>query len=301
MTETGSSANKDKESTQGPGKRLLRERRARKLTVHDVSVAMHIDKHIIRDIEDDRFDDYLPIYVTGYLRKYAKLLELPGDELVAEYQRINDSAPPALSATVAYRQVRSDHKLVLYITYLIVTVFLGMLIVWWFGNIDTDDQVARNSSTSQSIDANTENTDTSFVPLDLDVKQQPGRELDVPANEPDPASDNTPVVIDRAAATARETTVPTPEIQAVPAGSDAPLTSLSLHFREDSWAEVTDALGNRKLFGLYKSGQVVEVSGAVPIDISLGNAAGVEIKYNGKPYDFRSQIRDTGTARFIMK
>jgi len=284
MTEDGSNSEQVEEYPQGPGERLRQARESRRLSRHDVSLEMHIDEHIINDIEHDRYDEYEPIFISGYLRKYARLVDLPGDDLVAHYKRICNRQPPALSATVIRRQVRSDHKLFLCISYPIAAVFIAMLVAWWLGNIDTGLQ----QPTAGPV-APAEKTGGETAGMPVPEAQQPA--VNVAEETAMPPAADTP-----------------PPAAAAPLAAQAPLAEnaglpdrVILVFNEDSWAEVTDAQGHRRLFGLYRRGQVIEIEGSTPMDISLGNAAGVEIKYNGRPYDFSANIRRTGTARFIVK
>lgn len=74
---------------------------------------------------------------------------------------------------------------------------------------------------------------------------------------------------------------------------------LVLELTEDSWAEVTDAQDQRLLYQLLKAGSVQEVTGLSPFRIFLGNAPGVELRFNGEPItDIRSNSR--GVARFTL-
>jgi cytoskeleton protein RodZ len=310
MTEDGSNSEQIEEHPQGPGDRLRQVRESRRLSIHDVSMEMRIDKHVINDIEHDRYDEYEPIFISGYLRKYARLLDLPGDDVVADYKRISNRQPPELSATVGHRQVRSDNRLFLYISYLIAAVFIGMLVAWWLGNIDTGPQppVAELAAEAypEILDrapavpgmpdaAETTDQETTASVTPMPEVQQPAVNAAEDAT-PQQAADTAAGTMVDAAPLATDAPLPAP-----PAGDAGLPDRVLLDFREDSWAEVTDAKGQRRLFGLYRRGQVIEIEGSMPMEISLGNAAGVEIKYNGKPYDFSADIRPTGTARFVVK
>jgi len=83
------------------GVRLRDAREARRLTTEVVAKQLKLDVSVIEALEnDDRQHLPAPIYVQGYLRSYARLLQLPEDELVNGYNRASGELPPL---TVHYR------------------------------------------------------------------------------------------------------------------------------------------------------------------------------------------------------
>jgi cytoskeleton protein RodZ len=87
-----------------------------------------------------------------------------------------------------------------------------------------------------------------------------------------------------------------PADAAAPAG-DAGTGRLRLRFPEDSWVEIYDAEGERLFFNLVKGGRSIEVEGTPPLRVLLGYARGVEVEYNGEPFDIRPHTRED-VARF---
>jgi hypothetical protein len=58
---------------------------------------------------------------------------------------------------------------------------------------------------------------------------------------------------------------------------------LSLHFRQESWVEISDA-NSRLLFGLQREGRRRELTAEPPIQLLIGNAGGVDLSVNDEPY-----------------
>lgn len=81
------------------GARLAAARKARKLDVDKVAHELKLDAAVIRALEnDDGAALPAPIFVKGYLRSYARLVDLPEQELLANYaQQANE--PPPLTVT----------------------------------------------------------------------------------------------------------------------------------------------------------------------------------------------------------
>ena len=77
------------------GARLRTAREARRLTAEGVAKQLNLDVTVIQALEnDDRQNLPAPIFVQGYLRSYARLLELPESELLDDYARQSDELPP---------------------------------------------------------------------------------------------------------------------------------------------------------------------------------------------------------------
>lgn len=78
------------------GARLRAAREQRELTPERVAQQLRLDVEVIAALEGDRADELAaPIFVQGYLRSYARLLDLPEDEIVAG--RGQGTSPPPLT------------------------------------------------------------------------------------------------------------------------------------------------------------------------------------------------------------
>jgi len=80
-------------SSIGPCLRAAREKR--KLKIEQVAKQLHLDSKIISAIEnDDTTALPAPIFVQGYLRSYARLVDLPEEDLVRQYSARASELPP---------------------------------------------------------------------------------------------------------------------------------------------------------------------------------------------------------------
>ncbi len=79
----------------GIGAMLRTARNQRNLQIEQVAKELHLDARVITAIEnDDQAALPEPIFVQGYLRSYARLVGLPGDELVRRYCAQGPNPPP---------------------------------------------------------------------------------------------------------------------------------------------------------------------------------------------------------------
>lgn len=77
-----------KENFMTLGTLLTKERERQGITLEDISQKTYIKIHYLKALENDRYDLLpAPVYTYGYIKQYAKILGLNGDELVQEYQR----------------------------------------------------------------------------------------------------------------------------------------------------------------------------------------------------------------------
>ncbi len=79
----------DGETGAGIGERLAAARTALGLGEEDVADALNLSARVILDLESQAWDALpAPAFTRGYIRAYAKLLELDGEELIKGYERI---------------------------------------------------------------------------------------------------------------------------------------------------------------------------------------------------------------------
>jgi len=82
-----------------------------------------------------------------------------------------------------------------------------------------------------------------------------------------------------------------PEVAAVTAAS-ASGGSLSLKVSAESWVEVQDANGQLLLSRKLASGETASLDGALPLRLTIGNAAATQVTFRGKPVDLSLNTRD---------
>src|SRR5512136_38189 len=73
----------------GPGARLRTAREQRGLALGAVAESLHVAPRIVTAREADDFGAFdAPVYAKGFLRKYAAVLSVPADEVVAAYDAL---------------------------------------------------------------------------------------------------------------------------------------------------------------------------------------------------------------------
>lgn len=118
----------------GLGARLKKAREAMHLSEKEAAQRLYLNVKIISLIENENFSDGPPMtFLRGYLRAYAKLLNVPESEMKAELDEIDLVVPPVTIAAPILHATpinRSD-KYIRWITYLIIVTLITLVCIWW--------------------------------------------------------------------------------------------------------------------------------------------------------------------------
>lgn len=107
------------------------------------------------------------------------------------------------------------------------------------------------------------------------------------------------------ASTAGETVHSAPLVAANDSAASAPAAppaagALLLRTTAESWIEVTDARGQTLLSRVLTPGEAVGLDGAMPLRLTVGNAAATTVSFRGQPVDLAPRTRDN-VARLELK
>jgi cytoskeleton protein RodZ len=117
----------------------------------------------------------------------------------------------------------------------------------------------------------------------------------------------TPIVVPPAPAASAGLETAEPAPMAMQAASDAapgaapsaatavvPAAAAMLQFRArgDSWVEVIDAQGQSLLSRVVRAGETLDLDGAMPLRVRIGNAAVTDMSWRGQPVDLAPHTRE---------
>lgn len=118
------------------GARLRSSREALGLERKDAAIQLRLNEKVIIMMEKDRYPIDLPVtFIRGYLRSYAKLLQIPEYEVIKALEPIkpkpatSNSTPPT---NKTYVPVTSSHYFMQLFTYLIIFTMIGLVGIWWY-------------------------------------------------------------------------------------------------------------------------------------------------------------------------
>lgn len=292
------------EPSTGPGGQLRAERESLGVTVREVADTLNLSITVVQALEADDYDR-LPgaVFARGYIRAYARLLELDPTPLLERYPGQGPGAevhPVAHEAGIA-EWIRRRPGLVLSVLALVVIGALaGVAALLW-----PEEGI---ESLWRSVDSPT----VAVPPADAEAgdwqwqDQEPGGEPQGAggATQAAGADSGTEAVAPgttAAAATTDETgsaaaapgSVEGPVVEGTPVAGGAGAAAqriteagdqrLQLEFSADSWVEIRNPEGRVLYSNLNEAGTSLELVGQGPFRILLGYAPGVTLAFQGEP------------------
>ena len=293
------------------GELLTKARERLALSQNEIASRLNLKEEIIAALDANDFDKLpAPTYVMGYIRSYARTVNLNADPLISIYEGVAEAPPEILPDVKPPVQASSKDKPVQAITYLITFTLVILLIAWWQGqHIVSTDFFSTGAKTSEGGEYPGGFTYT------YEIVTHPGTlavlETDGPENNdlknietttaPDlsessgaePSSAGLDIFLESSNLLSIENS---PNLIAPQTNSD----TLKMELTAESWIEVYDALGKKLYIDLAKPGEKISLTGTPPFSVKLGNARAVSINFNGKPFD-TGKYTKAGIARFLLE
>jgi cytoskeleton protein RodZ len=271
------------------GMRLRAARNAAGLSVEDVARTSRIGAGVISAIESDDLAALgAPIYARGYLRAYARAVNLP-EAAVAGVLEERAAQPPVLVAT--QRTSRTHYLASRYappLAYALLTLVVLVPLVMSVRPALTPAPVA--APTLQPIDGSSAELGAASGAVDA-VPQAPARVVPQAVASRD-AIEAGPPVAEGATSPVGAVDEPQRPVMASMASMPEPAAAgglsprhVVLRLSQQSWIELTGAAGQRIEYGLLPAGTVREyqISGAA--NLRIGNVRGAALQIDGQPVD----------------
>lgn len=118
----------------GPGQMLAEARKNLGLSAEDVADKLNFRKTLVDDIEQDNFDHSLPsTFNRGYLRNYAKLVNISIEDVLTSYETLNIAQKQGAELQSFSKQTekQAETNRLMWISYLILAVLIGSTVIWW--------------------------------------------------------------------------------------------------------------------------------------------------------------------------
>lgn len=294
-------------SSQGAGARLRATREEQGLRVETVVEALGLSRSVVLALEADDYEALgAPVYVRGYLRKYARFLGLPDDEIVAAYEDGSDPRDPELKSLAPQTTRASRGRWIAPVVTLVVVVII-VIVAWWAWHYLRRGQQVEQVPPSAAASASPAFGRSGFPELAPAAPSSAGFAAPAGQSQQGAAANAgsaspagiVPPVLPGTAAMATSAEPASPE-SAVPSGSGK--HKLILRIQDTSWVEVMAADHTRLYYDLAPAGKTLEFDGRHgALTVSLGNAAGVKVRVNGEPFAIPSSSRSGNTARFKVE
>lgn len=293
-----------------PGATIRAARTRAGLSLEELASRTRLTRQTLEAMEADAFDQLLePVYVRGYYRKCARILEIAEQPLIAAYDRMYTPPPkvaPQRLRLASGGDLGSSPRVSSRLSILAPLAFIAIVIgVWFVRNASTPSTPSPNMQMIEpGIDAGSAAINDPTI-LDPPLPVDPSAPTVMPGSAAAPDGTIAMTPTDPAAA-GGVTTLPgaiatDPNAAAVPPAPPAPVgTQLVLEFEAISWARVEDSTGKSMLSGVISAGEKQTLDGKPPYSVFLGNAPGVKVNFGGQPVDLKPFVKSNSTARFSI-
>ncbi|ANI36260.1 Cro/Cl family transcriptional regulator [Pseudomonas sp. JY-Q] len=309
---------------QNPGELLRLAREKRDWSQAEVARKLNLTVSSLNHVETGAFDK-LPghTFARGYIRAYAKLMDLDQAALVDAFDRYTGTHAKGSDVHSLGRieePVRLSHNILRGVSLLLLVAVVGGGFFWWQdqGSLRGKDlaKIALEHVEVESADGTTQ-----IHPLDEPEDQavSAGQQaesaplaLEQGAAEQPASAEQAPVSSEAAIAAAPAPAQQAP-VQTAPAASPAPVTppvqataapapapavaatepaavpagsaKVAIQFTADCWTQVSDGNGKVLFSAIKRKGDNLELTGKPPFAVRLGFARGAQVSYNGQAVD----------------
>jgi cytoskeleton protein RodZ len=289
------------------GATLRSARETAGLSVEDVAAQLKLAPRQVQALEEDEFER-LPgrTFARGFARNYARFVQLdpeavlalmPAAEIAPALERPSFAAARRPMGEIPVERAATRSGAPRALVLLLVLVIVGAAAYYEYSRKAPD---ARRESTVAAGQA----ADTSGM---LRAPSGAGTGAATTSALPNPVAESPPAPSGNTAATS-EATPATTDASAAPATAASTSAaaartndaSLVLVFKGTSWAEVKDSSGRVILQMTGGGGMTQMVSGAPPLELSLGNAPNVAVTFRGQTLDLAPYTRGV-VARVALK
>ena len=293
----------------GPGLMLSDARKKLSLSTENVADRLKFKTNLVENIEQDIFDQKLPAtFNRGYLRSYAKLVNIDADEVLSAYDLLGvaEVQRSEMQSFSNLTEKQAEHSLLMWISYFIVAVLLGLMVLWW---LQEPNQLINESipQKPQVINKNIVNQSKSedekkVIVLPKQENVQPenkNNELNSTQVESDTQKLSIPLVTEQKVPHLDIIESNKPSVEEAAQESVITLSTVVFTFSGDCWVNIYDATGERIAWGVKKSGYVMTVTGKAPLKITLGKPELASIVFNDQLIDM-SQFNAGNIAKFTL-
>jgi cytoskeleton protein RodZ len=284
------------------GQRLKTERERRGLSSQKAADELHLDGWVIDALEAGDYGRMGPsVYAKGHLKRYAALLGLPSEEIMAGYESREQAPRPAVSQPANVR-LHTDPPVVgdlpsRFIVGSVAAVLLVVGVLWWkpwhqrgAGPVASETLAANPSAASadgatDSAAAVVTSASSPTISSTRGSSPTPSLASSLPLATPPGGA--------AAAPSTRATSSSKPDAMA-----GMGRARLRLSFSADSWVDVHDAAGRRVFAGNGRANSVKTIAGVAPMRVYLSFASGVQLEINNRAVAIGPQFWAGDVAHF---
>ena len=299
------------------GEVLQAARVAKQLTQQDISNSLRYSVKQINALEQGEFDLLPDAMITrGFIRSYAKLLEIDAEPLLTSYrQSVSSESDKKIAVHSSMRPVQLTKESQPWLKYILASILVLLFLLAWLFYVDYMPKPPAEAveKTSEVIE---EAAPAATEPLPEIALPAAQRMAESDAVAPDLAADPNAAATQPAIAAADVKPLDPvtqndlkPLTPPVTQQMQAPVTTspvkpadktLNMTFTAQTWVSVTDKSGKVVYEKMSRSGDLATINAAPPLSLVIGNASGTKLNFGGKDIDLAPNTKDN-VARITLE
>lgn len=265
------------------GKQLANAREAHGLSVADVAKSLKISSHQVVALEADDWLNLPTTIIRGFIRNYARVLDIDPAPLMSALARLEMPKKPELempkgTPVSITQEDKADRRDYVRVFSGLIILALAVLTYFFFPPDMWQSALAGLKSITQSNELVVE------------------KDADSPAEE---AAKPEAVSVPPAPTTVQDVPTP-PPVAVVPVAQDSTVAVLKFSFARPAWVEVRDRTGEIIFSQLSQASSQREIEGRPPFALVVGNSTHVTLHYKGQSVDFPKRSKDD-VARLTLE
>ncbi|OUS68424.1 transcriptional regulator [Pseudoalteromonas sp. A601] len=291
-------------TTQSLGETLKQGREAANVSLEQLTKKLKLSVLQLQRLENDEHHLLGPAtFVKGYAKSYCREFNLDTTAIMAAFPKQQETFKKTQMQSFSKRTEKEAHdSRLMLVSYVILAIVIGSSALWWWQNsTPLNEQVVTQSLSGFTNNTSSENTTSE--PVNIAVQNQAelagpdelAAETDLDTQQQDSLSP--PQVLEQTTTQAKNVPKQANRTQTQPENTG--LSTIVMHFNEDSWVEIHDGEGEKVAFGVKKAGYEMTVIGKAPFAVVLGKHQAVEVTLNGESVDI-SHFPKNRLAKFNL-
>lgn len=286
-----------------PGQFLKAERERKQLTTKTIADALNLPDRFVQYVESGDYDK-LPglTFARGYIRNYAKYLELANSEELVQLFDKQTEGNVSESSVLDFKQIKQikniSNSIYWLISFVVCLVLAGIAFLIWQNYmaskatpIDTSTVIVEptrspaitdDPSVVQATIPLNHNTDNDNTVSEQPIEGIPLTEIrNSEANTSNVMLEQNSQLVTPPVTTINNATQPTTANQQVTLQQGE--GHIQASFQGNCWVTLTDSTGKALVNKLFTANEKLDITGKAPFELVLGAPNSATVTYNGQP------------------
>ncbi|MDZ4098208.1 MAG: DUF4115 domain-containing protein, partial [Methylophilaceae bacterium] len=264
------------------GQVLKTAREAQQLDIDDVCSYLRLSRRQVIALENNDFSVLPePTITRGFIRNYARMLDLDAEPLLEVYRGFSSPHQPRPLTIQSENILIPGNDKRSWMMYILASVLIVLLVTAWVIYVD---YIPKKSTAEVAVPIVVEQEAVTQQETAVDEVLLDNTQAEAPTTTEAPVTEA--AVSDAQSTTSTSTAIPT--TSAVSANA----ATIQLKASERSWVSITDR-NNKNIFDKIMVAGVGEtVQGEPPLQVVIGNAPNTTLIFNNQPVDLAPVTKD---------